>query len=175
MVPSISVRRSSARPMLQGMATASPGPRAHFALISAATVSQMSALRLDTTTLAPWAAICSAIDLPMPLVEPVTTATLPDRSNISGIMSGLLARSDFAGRGRQHAAVDDDGLAGDPASGARRQCGADAGDVLRIADASQRIGAPDRGGALRVGPQDRKGVVEGKGVSGRLNPGGGRT
>src|SRR3546814_2935876 len=68
-------------------------------------------------------------------------------------MSGLLARSDFAGRGRQHAAVDDDGLAGDPASGARRQCGADAGDVLRIADASQRIGALDRGGALRVGPQ----------------------
>ena len=49
-------------------------------LISAAASSQTGALRDDTTTLAPARARCMAIALPMPLLEPVTTATLPERS-----------------------------------------------------------------------------------------------
>src|SRR5579864_5974798 len=50
-------------------------------LISAATFSQLSCLRLETTTRAPWAAICTAMALPMPRLEPVMRATFPDRSN----------------------------------------------------------------------------------------------
>src|SRR5690606_23154461 len=42
--------------------------------------SQASALRLEITTRAPARANSSAMDLPMPLVEPVMTATLPVRS-----------------------------------------------------------------------------------------------
>src|SRR3546814_17771946 len=71
--------------MLQGTAIAAPPCFAQFVLMSAATASHTSALRLETTTRAPSAAICSAMDLPMPLVEPVMTATLPDRSNIGGM------------------------------------------------------------------------------------------
>ena len=48
--------------------------------ISAAASSQTGALRDDTTTRAPASARCMAIALPMPLLEPVTTATLPVRS-----------------------------------------------------------------------------------------------
>src|SRR5215217_9497452 len=62
--------------MLQGMTIASP-PALR---ISAAASSQAGFLRDDTTTLAPCRARCRAIDLPMPLLEPVTTATLPVRS-----------------------------------------------------------------------------------------------
>src|SRR3981081_851096 len=64
--------------MLAGTAMAWPGLRS---LIAAATSSQGPALRDEITTLAPWAAICSAIALPMPRDEPVITATLPVRSN----------------------------------------------------------------------------------------------
>ena len=68
---------SSLRPTLQAMANALPPA----ALIAAAVASQASALRLEITTRAPWAAICSAIALPMPRLEPVIRATLPVRSN----------------------------------------------------------------------------------------------
>src|SRR6516164_3018497 len=50
--------------------------------ISAATAAQLSLLRLDITTRAPCCAICTAIALPIPRLEPVMRATLPDRSNI---------------------------------------------------------------------------------------------
>ena len=42
--------------------------------------SQASALRLQIATRAPARASCSAIDLPIPRVAPVTSATFPDRS-----------------------------------------------------------------------------------------------
>src|SRR5215467_8644742 len=64
--------------MLQAIGTASFAPRA--SLMAAATWLQASALRLDTTTRAPCSARRSAIALPMPLVEPVTSATFPVRS-----------------------------------------------------------------------------------------------
>src|SRR5579864_9056576 len=67
--------------MLAATAIASPP----LALIAFTTSSQAGSLRLDTTTLAPWAAICSQIERPMPRLPPVTTATLPDRSNIMGV------------------------------------------------------------------------------------------
>jgi hypothetical protein len=54
--------------------------------ISAAASSQAGALRDETTTLAPDSARCMAIDLPMPLLEPVTTATLPVRSKSGDAM-----------------------------------------------------------------------------------------
>jgi hypothetical protein len=47
----------------------------------AAVASQASALRLEMTTRAPWRAMCMAIALPMPRLEPVMRATLSDRSN----------------------------------------------------------------------------------------------
>src|SRR5215471_16603843 len=64
--------------MLAATAVASPP----LALIPLTTSSQAGSLRLDTTTLAPCAAICSQIERPMPRLPPVTTATLPERSNI---------------------------------------------------------------------------------------------
>src|SRR5262245_66362966 len=64
--------------MLQAIGTATGAPRA--ALMPAATWLQASALRLDTTTRAPCSASRSAIALPMPFVEPVTSATFPVRS-----------------------------------------------------------------------------------------------
>src|SRR3954464_211980 len=64
--------------MLAATAAASPP----FALIPLTTSSQAGNLRLETTTLAPCAAICSQIERPMPRLPPVTTATLPERSNI---------------------------------------------------------------------------------------------
>src|SRR5690554_2423258 len=73
--------RSSFLPTWQGTAMASKP----WALSPAATCSQASALRLDTTTLAPQRASSSTMERPMPLVEPVTRATFPVRSN-----SGLL-------------------------------------------------------------------------------------
>jgi hypothetical protein len=56
-------------------------------LMPAATSSQASALRLDTTTLAPSAAQCSAIERPMPRLEPVTMATLFSSPNGDGMRS----------------------------------------------------------------------------------------
>src|SRR5471032_1165637 len=64
--------------MLAATAIASPP----LALIPFTTSSQAGSLRLETTTLAPCAAICSQIERPMPRLPPVTTATLPARSNI---------------------------------------------------------------------------------------------
>ena len=46
-------------------------------------VSSVGGLREEMTTLAPCSAMRSAIALPIPLVEPVITATLPFRSNNS--------------------------------------------------------------------------------------------
>src|SRR5260221_10297030 len=63
--------------MLQAMTWASPPDLR----IDAATSSQASALRLEITTLAPSFASSSAEERPMPRLEPVTTATLPVRSN----------------------------------------------------------------------------------------------
>src|SRR6185437_11152375 len=67
--------------MLAATALASPP----LALMPFTTSSQAGSLRLDTTTLAPCAAICSQIERPMPRLPPVTTATLPVRSNIIGV------------------------------------------------------------------------------------------
>src|SRR5215469_2397262 len=64
--------------MLQGIGRATLAPRA--LLISAATFSQASALRLETTTLAPCSARRCTMASPMPLVEPVTSATFPLKS-----------------------------------------------------------------------------------------------
>src|SRR3981081_4816466 len=63
--------------MLQAMTWASPPAF----LMPSATCSQASALRLEITTLAPSLASNSAEERPMPRLEPVTTATLPVRSN----------------------------------------------------------------------------------------------
>src|SRR3954451_15066339 len=63
--------------MLQGMTVASPPA----ALMPSATSWQASALREETTTLAPSFASNSAEERPMPRLEPVTIATLPVRSN----------------------------------------------------------------------------------------------
>src|ERR1043165_6059988 len=76
-VPAISASTSCLREMLHGMTVASPP----LPLMPAATASQASALRLDTTTLAPRAAQCSAIERPMPRLEPVMIATLLSRLN----------------------------------------------------------------------------------------------
>jgi hypothetical protein len=57
--------------MLQGMTMASPPAF----LMASATTSQASALRLDTTTLAPREAMISAAERPMPRLDPVMTAT----------------------------------------------------------------------------------------------------
>src|SRR5882757_5640184 len=77
MVPAISASTSSRREMLQAMTWASPPAL----LIPSATSLQASALRLEITTLAPSLASSSAEERPMPRLEPVTTATLPVRSN----------------------------------------------------------------------------------------------
>src|SRR4051812_11642530 len=63
--------------MLQGITWASPPALT----MPSATTSQASALRLEITTLAPSLASSSADERPMPRLEPVTTATLPVRSN----------------------------------------------------------------------------------------------
>ena len=63
--------------MLQGMTMASPPA----ALMPSATSLQASALREETTTLAPNLASSSAEERPMPRLEPVTIATFPVRSN----------------------------------------------------------------------------------------------
>jgi hypothetical protein len=64
--------------MFAGREIAESGNRA---LISAATASHGPALREEMVTLAPCWAMRSAMALPMPLEEPVITATLPVRSN----------------------------------------------------------------------------------------------
>ena len=60
----------------------------------AATASHASGLRLEITTVAPCSAIRVAMARPIPLVEPVTMATLPVRSNSDDILVfPLVARS----------------------------------------------------------------------------------
>src|SRR6516162_9390659 len=76
--------------MLAATAVASPP----LALMAFTTSSQAGSLRLETTTLAPCAAICSQIERPMPRLPPVTTATLPERSNIIGISPSFDEQSD---------------------------------------------------------------------------------
>src|SRR5215469_13849771 len=74
--------------MLQGIGRATLAPRA--LLISAATFSQASALRLETTTLAPCSARRCTMASPMPLVEPVTSATFPLKSKSDmGFLAGF--------------------------------------------------------------------------------------
>ena len=70
-VAETSASTSERREMLQGMTVASP-PRLR---IPPATSSQGSGLRLETTTLAPSAAMVSAMERPMPRLDPVTMAT----------------------------------------------------------------------------------------------------
>src|SRR4051794_5409202 len=73
--------------MLQGITWASP-PALRM---PSAAASQASALRLEITTLAPSLASSSAEERPMPRLEPVTTATLPVRSNgVDCIVASLL-------------------------------------------------------------------------------------
>src|SRR5579863_9103486 len=74
--------------MLQAMTWASPPAF----LMPSATSWQASALRLEITTLAPSLASSSAEERPMPRLEPVTTATLPVRSNGVDFMSAFLGR-----------------------------------------------------------------------------------
>jgi hypothetical protein len=69
--------------MLQAITWASP-PALRM---PSATISQASALRLEITTLAPSRAKSSAEARPMPRLEPVTTATLPVRSNGVSLMT----------------------------------------------------------------------------------------
>ena len=76
-VLSTSACSSSLRDTLQGWAITSKPCFSN----SARTASQASALRLETTTLQPARASSSAMDLPMPRVEPVTIATRPFKSN----------------------------------------------------------------------------------------------
>src|SRR5947207_12647525 len=71
--------------MLAATAVASPP----LALMPFTTSSHAGSLRLETMTLAPCAAICSQIERPMPRLPPVTTATLPERSNIIELASPL--------------------------------------------------------------------------------------
>src|SRR5215813_2861626 len=93
--------------MLQAIGTATFARRA--SLMPAATWLQASALRLDTTTLAPCSARRSTIALPMPFVEPVTSATLPVRSKrviallyqtFGGLCGARVVQADDAGRVR---------------------------------------------------------------------------
>ena len=71
-----------------------------FCLMPAATSSQASALRLDTTTLAPSRAQCSAIERPMPRLEPVTIATLLSSPNGDAMGVSLVVRGHDAWRER---------------------------------------------------------------------------
>src|SRR3954463_15440292 len=77
--------------MLAATAVASPP----LALIAFTPSSHAGSLRLEPTTLAPCAAICSQIERPIPRLPPVTTATLPARSNI--IERLLVIGSDLRG------------------------------------------------------------------------------
>src|SRR6476619_2931885 len=72
--------------MLQAITCASPPAL----LMVSATCWQASALRLEITTLAPSFASSSAEERPMPRLEPVTTATVPERSNGVFFMVGCL-------------------------------------------------------------------------------------
>src|SRR5471030_2825441 len=79
--------------MFAGTAMAEPG---WASLIAPATASQALALRDEIATLAPCSANRSAIALPMPLVEPVTIATLPLRSNSSPVFGRASVATDMA-------------------------------------------------------------------------------
>src|SRR3954463_3937512 len=80
--------------MLQGMTWASPPDF----LRASATSWQASALRLEITTLAPSFANSSAEERPMPRLEPVMTATVPERSNGGFFIVGCLRDCCHSGR-----------------------------------------------------------------------------
>src|SRR6476469_901718 len=100
-VPSTSASTSGLREMLQGMTVASPP----LPLMPAATCSQASALRLETTTLAPSSAQCSAIERPMPRLEPVTMATLFSRLNGEAMNASPFYFRENAARGGERQAA----------------------------------------------------------------------
>ena len=60
-----------------------PAPSSSREFISSAVASQTSTFLLEITTFAPCFAIAIAMDLPIPLEEPVMIAFLPVKSNIS--------------------------------------------------------------------------------------------
>ena len=72
-----------------------PAPSSFKLLISSAVASQTSTFRLEITTFAPCFAIAIAIDLPMPLDEPVIIAFLPVKSNISILLISLSSLEAF--------------------------------------------------------------------------------
>src|SRR5512136_939183 len=89
--------------MLQGMTMASPPD----ALMPSATSLQASALREEITTLAPSLASNSAEERPMPRLEPVTTATVPVRSNgvLFIVVASLLHDKDLSCAGLTRASI----------------------------------------------------------------------
>src|SRR3954447_19048031 len=84
--------------MLAGIAIASP-PAARMLC---ATCSHAGALRLEITTFAPALARCSAMERPMPRVEPVTIATLPPSANASMVYSEKKRASRECGQQGHH-------------------------------------------------------------------------
>src|SRR3569623_11634 len=81
--------------MLAATAIAVPAP--YRALISAATASHASCLRLEITTLAPCSASSNADALPLPFDDPVMTATFPVRSNSDIQLSSTVSAPAKAG------------------------------------------------------------------------------
>src|SRR5437868_1458290 len=121
-VPATSASISGLREMLQAMTVASPP----LLLMPAATSSQASALRLEITTLAPSSAQCSAIERPIPRLDPVTIATFPSSPNGDGMAFLPVVRENDARCG------DGDKLAVIPEA-AKRLSGIHNRDTLRIA------------------------------------------
>src|SRR5512139_242542 len=100
--------------------------------IALATSSAASASMSLTTTLAPWAAIRSAMARPIPCPAPVTTTPAP--STIPAFGTSI---SDAAGE--REPAVDHDDLAGQPGGVLGEQEGHDAADVLGHTEPLQRV------------------------------------
>src|SRR6266702_429142 len=79
--------RTDARSARSSGAHSAPAP------ISRTAARPLSALRLATTTRAPWRATSCAVWYPMPLFPPVTTAVRPDRSGISSAVQRAISPS----------------------------------------------------------------------------------
>src|SRR3954451_11935674 len=133
--------------MLQGMTVASPPA----ALMPSATSWQASALREETTTLAPSFASSSAEERPMPRLGAVTTATLPVRSTgvfFIGVglrcihLFGVIARLDRAIQYSRDGAA---GIEGLPRTGSP----AYAGDDSNLPTKSPRHRPPRGAGGSR--------------------------
>src|SRR3954447_3558438 len=155
---------------------ATASPRRPVAVISAATASQFSSLRLATTTSAPASANPSAIALPSPRPPPVTMAVFPVRSKrfrsdmlrdltVPGVNERLYFRQLLAGR--DFAAADPiaqqmvnfvyvvgdretgEAVAIDPAYGVRELVDLIAADGLRLTDVLVTHYHPDHvGGSM---------------------------